>query len=112
MMYATITSIRLKGPFLFFKLSYLAMKIVGQLKSNPACKMYRSRGYWTLHYTMSLWQDEQSLKEFARSGAHLNGMKRSKELAAELWTYTYPTDQLPDWKTAKELLKKGKPLKF
>jgi len=111
-MYATITSIQLTGPFQFFKLSYLAMKIVEQLKHDPACKKYRSRGFWTLHYTMSLWQDEQSLKEFARKGAHLHGMKNSKALATEIRTYTYAADQLPDWKTAKELLKKGKVLKF
>lgn len=111
-MYATITSIQLKGPFHFFKLSYLAMKIVNQLKGNPACKKYRSRGFWTLHYTMSLWQDEKSLKEFARNGAHLMGMKSSKSIAAEIRTYTYEADQLPDWVTARSLLKQGKVLRF
>jgi hypothetical protein len=111
-MYVTVTSIQLKGPFQFFKLSYLAMKIVSQLKNDPACKEYRSRGFWTLHYTMSLWLDEKALKEFAKKGAHLDGMKNSKTLATEIRTYTYPSDQLPDWETAKELLKKGRVLSF
>jgi hypothetical protein len=112
-MYVTITSLQLKGPFLFFKLSYLAMKIVGQLKANSACKQYKSHGFWTLHYTMSLWQDEKALKDFAKEGAHLHGMKNSKALASEIKTYTFPADKLPDWKTAKELLNKnGRSLKF
>lgn len=112
-MYVTVTSLQLKGPFLFFKLSYLAMKIVGQLKSNPACKKYRSRGFWTLHYTMSLWADEQSLKEFARHGAHLEAMKNSKAIALEIRTYTYPANDLPTWKAAQALLiEKGKALHF
>jgi len=112
MMYATITSIRLKGPFHFFKLSYLALSIVKQLKQDPGCRQYRSRGFWTMHYTMSLWQSEQSLKDFARRGAHLEGMKFSKDIASEICTYSYPADQLPDWKTAKMFLKKGKVLTF
>jgi len=111
-MFVTITSLQLKGPLQFFRLSYIAMKIVAQLKSDPACKQYRSQGFWTLHYTMSLWEDENSLKEFAKAGAHLQGMKRSKEVASEIRTYTYSADYLPNWATAKVLLKKGRVFTF
>lgn len=112
-MYVTVTSLQLKGPFLFFKLSYLAMKIVGQLKSNPACLKYRSRGFWTNHYTMSLWKDEPSLKQFARQGAHLEAMKSSGVIAAEIRTFTYPASELPTWKEARaQLIEKGKVLHF
>lgn len=105
LMYVTVTSLRLKGPFHFFKLSYLAMKIIGQLKADPACKAYKTTGVWTMHYTMSLWQDEKSLKEFARKGEHLHGMKNGHSIAKEIVTYTFAAEQLPDWATAKELLK-------
>lgn len=111
--YVTITSLQLKSPLKFFLLSFLAMKIVGQLKKNSACKQYKSRGFWTMHYTMSLWSDMHSLKAFAREGAHLYGMQQSKNVAAEILTYTYPADQLPSWNVAKELLlQHGKALRF
>lgn len=111
--HVTITSLQLKSPLKFFLLSYLAMNIVGQLKKNPACKQYKSRGFWTMHYTMSLWNDISSLKAFAREGAHLYGMQRSKKIAAEIRTYTYPADQLPTWDVARELLlRNGKTLTF
>lgn len=111
--YVTITSLQLKNPLKFFLLSYLAMKIVGQIKKNSACKQYKSRGFWTMHYTMSLWSDLPSLKAFAREGAHLYGMQRSKKIAAEIRTYTYPADQLPTWDVARELLlRNGKTLTF
>lgn len=112
-MYVTITSLRLKSPIKFFLLSYMAMKIVGQLKKNSECKQYKSRGFWKLHYTMSLWSDQPALKTFAKEGAHLQGMQQSKNIAAEIRTYTYPSDQLPSWKEAKSLLlHHGKVLTF
>jgi quinol monooxygenase YgiN len=112
-MYVTITSLRLHGPFHFFRLSWLALQIVKQLRANRACLRYRSKGVWTLHYTMSLWQDQASLKAFAREGAHLAAMKQSGRIAAEIKTYTFPAEQLPDWRQAQQLLKeKGKLLTY
>jgi hypothetical protein len=53
------------------------------------------------------------MKEFARSGAHLEAMKKSALLAEEIRTYTYETDLLPTWQDAKVLLlNKGKVLRY
>jgi hypothetical protein len=107
----TITSIELKGPLKFFLLSAQALKILKQLKAS-SYKDFKKRGIWTKHYTMTLWHNEQELKDFARSGAHLEAMKRSKDIAKEIRTYTYDGDKLPDWKEAKSLLEKAKVFKF
>lgn len=103
----TITSIELKSPFKFFALSSWALQIIRQLKSTP-CVAFKKKGFWTRHYTMSLWQNDQDLQEFFTSGAHLQAMKVSKKIAREIRTITIDLDQIPDWKTAKELLKNGK----
>jgi len=108
-MKATITSIELKSPFKFFPLSVFAMNIVNQLKASDY-KEFKKTGIWTIHYTMTLWENEEQMKNFARSGAHLDAMKKSATIAKEIRTITIETDKLPDWKTAKELLKKGKVL--
>lgn len=110
-MKATITSIELKGPLKFFALSANALKIIRQLKAT-SYKDFKKRGVWTTHYTMTLWNNENELKEFARSGAHLDAMKKSKEIAKEIRTITIDTDALPSWDEAKKLLENAKVFKF
>ena len=110
-MKATITSIELRGPFKFFALSLQALKIVKQLKASKY-KDFKKKGLWTKHYTMTLWNDEAEMKEFAYSGAHMEAMKISKEIAKEIRTVTIDTESLPDWKSAKSLLEDGKIIKY
>ena len=110
-MKATITLIELKGPFQFFILSAKALKIMRQLKGTNYVEM-KKRGLWKTHYTMTLWNNEEDLKAFARSGAHLEAMKTAKSIAKEIKTYTYDTDTLPDWKTAIKLLEKVKGISY
>ncbi len=104
----TITSIELKGPFKFFALSFQALQILKQLKTTN-CKDFKKRGIWTTHYTMTLWNSEEELKSFAQSGAHLEAMKKAKKIAKEIKTLTMDATELPNWKTAIQLLnEKGK----
>ena len=110
-MKATITSIELKGPLKFFALSANALKIIRQLKAT-SYKDLKKRGVWTKHYTMTLWNNESELKDFAKSGAHLDAMKKSKDIAKEIRTMTIDTDTLPTWDEAKRLLENGKVFKF
>lgn len=78
-MKVTITSIELKNPFKFFTLSAQALSILKQLKSTNS-KEFKKRGIWNKHYTMTLWENEEDLKNFARSGAHLEAMKKARKL--------------------------------
>ena len=110
-MKATITSIELKGFFRFFTLSGKAMGIIKQLKTTN-CKDFKKKGFWTTHYTMTLWESEKELKDFARSGAHLEAMKVSSQIAKEIRTVTIDADALPDWKEALKLLERGKVLTY
>ncbi len=110
-MKAVITSIELKDPLKFFALSASALKILKQLKTSNSVD-FKKRGIWTKHYTMTLWNNEQEMKSFAMSGAHLEAMKTSKKIAKEIRTITIDVDKLPDWKTAISLLDNAKVMKF
>lgn len=110
-MKATMTSIELKGPFKFFALSARAYSIMKQLKSTNY-KDFKKSGVWTKHYTMTLWKTEEEMKEFSKSGAHLEAMKKTKQIAKEIRTITIDTDVLPSWKEAKKLLKNAKVIRF
>lgn len=111
-MYLTITSIKLKSPWHFFALSRYALDITRQLRSTP-CQAFKKRGIWTMHYTMTLWNSKEDLQDFARSGAHLDSMKQSKQIASEINTLTLEAEKLPSWEEAKRLLSaEGKLLRF
>jgi len=110
-MKATITSIELKGPLKFFALSAVALSIVRQLKSTNY-KDFKKKGIWTKHYTMTLWNSETDLKDFYQSGAHLEAMKKSKNIAKEIRTITIDADSLPSWAEAKKLLENAKVFKY
>ncbi|MGB0884946.1 MAG: DUF3291 domain-containing protein [Chitinophagales bacterium] len=110
-MKATITLIELKSPFHFFSLSYKALKIMQQMKSSNHLE-YKNTGFWTKHYTMTLWKSEEDLKAFAMSGAHLKAMKESKSIAKEIKTLTIDANELPNWKTAKKMLENVKGISY
>ena len=100
-MILSITYIELKRPIHFFSLSYQAMKIVKQLK-NTSCKKNKNVGFWKKHFTMTLWEDEKSMKDFVRSGAHLDAMKNSYKIAKEIKVLTIESDTFLSWKEAKK----------
>jgi len=94
-------------------LSYLALKIMVQLKKQKGFVKMKNIGFGYLHYTLSAWEKEDDFKRFSREGAHLNALKKSSALATEVRTYTYQSEGLPAWKESKILLvEKGKTLKF
>lgn len=103
-MIVTITSLRLRSLSGFFRLSLHGLKISLQAKREPGFIAMKNTGFGYLHYTLSAWETEADLKRFARSGAHLEGMKRSRSLATEIRIHTYPAAALPVWAEAKRLL--------
>ena len=111
-MKVTITSIELQSPFKFFALSYSAMKIMTQLRATNYVKK-KTIGFWTKHYTMTLWENENDLKSFAKSSHHLAAMKKGSTIAKEIRTLTIEADQLPNWKNSKLLLlQKGRAVTY
>ena len=112
-MFVTVTSLKLKSVWGFFKLSLFGLKISNQAKKEKGFVAMKNTGFGYLHYTLTQWQREEDLKRFARSGEHLTAMKKSATLANEIRTYTYASDRMPDWNSAKKLLiENGKSVTF
>lgn len=111
-MKVSITSIELKSPLYFFKLSLFALDISKQLKTSNSLK-FKKKGFWTKHYTMTLWENEDDMKAFAYSGAHMDAIKKAKLIAKEIITITIEANELPNWKEAqKQLKEKGRRYKY
>lgn len=112
-MYVTVTSLKLKSAWGFFRLSWFGLKISRQASKEHGFVQMKNTGFGKLHFTLSLWNTEEDLKRFSRSGEHLQAMKESASLASEIKTYSYPSDTMPTWNEAKKLLnEKGKSLQF
>ena len=89
------------------------MQVVKQTKGQKGFIKMKNTGFGYMHYTMSAWETEEDVKNFARSGAHLEAMKEGPKLATEIGIYTYTADQLPNWNEAKTLIKeKGRIIKY
>ncbi|EAR00556.1 hypothetical protein [Maribacter sp. HTCC2170] len=111
-MILVLTSITLKSPLKFFSLSYKAMRIIQQMQDS-SCIAFQKRGFWTTHYTMTLWRNIEDMKRFSGNGAHLAAIKSASLIATEVRTLTLEADELPKWREAGLLLKeKGKTLRY
>ena len=103
-MIVSITYIKLNSYFKFFKLANYARFILKQLKESPNVQGYKQTGIGKNHYTMSIWRNEEEMMQFVQSDAHLEAMKKSKSLAAELKFKRLNQDTFPTWKEAKSLI--------
>lgn len=111
-MICTITSLTLDKPWGFFRFSWDALQITKQLRGSGQLS-FQKGGIGMTHYTMTTWPDRETMQAFARSGAHLEAMKKSARYAREIRTYTFEADAAPAWEDAKSiLLEKGKVLRF
>lgn len=109
----TITSIKLRSVWHFFRLSLFGMKISRQAKSEKGFIKMKNTGFGYDHYTISVWKTEEDIKRFSHSGTHLEAIKQTRRIATEVRTFTYQTGELPRWAEVKKLLElKGKILKF
>jgi hypothetical protein len=103
-MIITITSLELRHWWGFFKLSLWGLKISRQAKTQKGFIRMKNTGFGYLHFTLSAWESEADLKNFARCGAHLEAMKESRNLATEIRIYTFRSEQIPDWREARRML--------
>ena len=112
-MIISVTSIKLRKLWYFFRLSLHGIKVVRQTKNQKGFIQMKNTGFGYYHYTLSIWETKEDVKNFSKSGAHLEAMKESKAIATEIGIYTYDTDKIPNWNEAKELVKeKGRVLKY
>jgi len=99
-MVVTVTYIKLKNPFLFLKLSMFGYKIMHQTMQSRGFIRMKNKGFWNDRCTLSAWQKMEDVKSFAQIGDHQTAMKQSKEISNKIITYTYATEQFPDWESA------------
>jgi hypothetical protein len=64
----------------------------------------RNTGFGYTHYTMSAWKSAQAMREFSRSGAHLDAIGKTQRLSHGVVLFTYEGDTLLRWRDAKQMV--------
>ncbi len=103
-MIVSITSIKLRKWWYFFRLTIHGAKIQNQLRKEKGFVKMKNTGWGYDHYTLSLWETEEDIRRFYKEGAHLEAMKIGKEIAVEVRTLHYNSEKTPDWKEVRALL--------
>lgn len=111
-MIVVVTSIQLKSPFSLFKHYQFAVGSILQLKANSSCIGFKTGGFYPKQFTMSLWNNTEEMKKYARTGTHLQAMQHARSVATEVQTISFEATELPNWKVAKEKLLAGKKITY
>lgn len=107
-MHISITGLKPKGIYGFFKFWTLAIPSFGEAKSakgNLYSAIKKINGF---QCTLSAWESRDAMLVFMKNGVHLKAMKSFHSIATGR-TYGYESDTIPSWEEAYELLEsKGK----
>lgn len=105
-MFISITKLELKSYSKFFSFFRFNGLIIKELQAT-ACKKYEVLCNWNLKtwYTMTLWEKEEDIHSFCRSGIHLTAMKQSANFSSNLSAKRVNSNSMLPWKEAKALFK-------
>ncbi len=107
-MYISLTGLKPKGFWAYFRFWLLAIPAFRQAKNAQGNLHSDVRKVKEYQCTISAWESREHMVAYMRSGAHLKAMKAFKSIATGP-TYGYESDSIPDWSEAYALLKeKGK----
>jgi len=105
-MVISITKITLHNYRRFFAFFRFNGQIINELKNSP-CKNYKITGSWNLKtwYTMTLWEDDESIDAFYRNGTHVEAMQQAHLFSSKISSKRTIGSQLISWKEGKKILK-------
>jgi hypothetical protein len=104
-MFISVTRMRLKGKRQLPRFFFHTLKSFLQVrKANGVLKILGDREDNLTYWTLTTWVDIDSMKKYRNSGAHLQAMKASKNIASELEFIHWSDDSLPSWQECKKRL--------
>lgn len=100
--YISITGLRLKRPWhmiRFFRLAGPAFRQAKAAKGNISAETKTIDG---VHHTLSVWENEDAMREFIYSGVHMKAIKSFSDIATGK-TFGYESADIPDWQEVRRL---------
>lgn len=107
-MIVSTAQLRLKSVFKLLPALRLSASIIKEMQKAPGFRGHKAgpRGLLTL-CTITLWDSEEAMMHFVRSGTHLEAMKQTASLARSARATHWQGDSLPTWKEAAMQLEKS-----
>ncbi|MBM7691573.1 heme-degrading monooxygenase HmoA [Peribacillus deserti] len=104
-MFISVTRLRLKGKRNLPAFIWYTVKSINQAKKAEGI-LYSSfnKEGWHTYWTLTIWENNQSMKKYRNNGSHLKAMKVSRKIASELESMNWEADHQPPWDECKERL--------
>jgi len=94
--YVSITGLRVKKFYHYLKFLWLAIGAMEQARQSSGLIRAEARTINGVHHTMSIWDNESSMRKFLVTGAHLKAMRAFKHIATGK-TVGFITINPPEW---------------
>jgi hypothetical protein len=96
MPYVSITGLTLKSRRHFVRFWWHAIRSMGQAKRAPGNRSADARIIGGVHHTLTVWDDEQAMRAYLRSGPHLGAMRAFRGIATGK-TIGFVAEAAPAW---------------
>jgi len=105
-MVVAITELRIRNiwGYLLFMPHAIKSKIQAD-KSNGIISIELKPEGLFIQRTLTTWQDQASMNNYYRSGAHLKAMKAFKKIALTSYSASYESENIPSWDEAIKYLR-------
>jgi len=100
-MYVSITGLKTKNIFSWFKFWVLAIpafRAAQRAKGIIFCETKKTKNY---HHTLTVWESKNDMLHYKKSGSHMKAMQSFKNIATGK-ICSYETNLLPTWDQALE----------
>jgi hypothetical protein len=107
-MHISITGLKPKGLFGFFKFWSLAIPSFQEAQKAEGILFSEVKRINRYQCTLTAWESRDHMLQFMRNGVHLKAMKAFNKIATGK-SYGYESDEIPTWEQAfATLQEKGK----
>jgi hypothetical protein len=98
-MYVSVTDLKIKAFWQWPVFFWYALPALRQAKRAPGVLLVDTCSRDGVPYTLTVWQDRESMRDFLTSGAHLKAMRAIHSFGTAR-THGYLTERLPTWEEA------------
>jgi len=104
-MIISITELRLRSVFQFPRFLKHSASSIQQAQQSKGNHLVKTKVGWLVGYTVTLWDDKESMLAFRNSHAHLAAMKEMKIVSNKYRSTNFESDSVPNWDIVKSKLK-------
>ena len=101
MMYVSITGLKTKTIFSWFKFWFLAIPAFREAQKQKGIIFCETKKIKNYHHTLTVWESKEDMHKYKISNSHLKAMQSFKNIATGK-VFSYETNSIPSWDEALE----------